>query len=265
MTLTDWFTYSTSQVRENGASGAKEAAVEAFRSARRRARGLHIFTPSQREVTLERETAIIRQETRTEWDHIQAIRNESPVIKDAMNRTGSEDVVWDVGANIGAWSCFLGTTDASIIAFEPVQANQRALLDNTERNGVEVRVVPRALSDETGDASLRLDSRGTTPGAGRGSLLDSWRGASESTILVPTVRGDELTDLPDPTVLKIDVEGAEPHVLRGMREQLSTVRLAYIEIHDEDDDIVYDILSDAGFSITATVEETGCGVLRAEK
>ena len=43
--------------------------------------------------------------------------------------------------------------------------------------------------------------------------------------------GDALADLPKPDVVKIDVEGYEPEVIRGMPNVLRTVRAAFIEIH----------------------------------
>lgn len=265
MAVNDWIRFSISKIQEEGASGAKEAFLEAIRSGRRRVRKFHFLTPEKRTICISGTNIEIKQTTGAEWDHIQAIRNESPVIKDAIERTRSDDIFWDVGANVGAWSCFLGKAGAEIIAFEPIQANQKALLDNLRRNNLEAQVVPRALSDKTGDVVMHLDSRGATAGAGRASLLRSWRGSGESAILVPEVQGADLEKISDPTVLKIDVEGAEVQVLRGLGERLSNVRLAYVEVHNSDVDEIYKILSDSGLTVTASADDTGCGVLRAER
>jgi hypothetical protein len=82
------------------------------------------------------------------------------------------------------------------------------------------------------------------------------------------VTGDSLVQkesVPEPTVMKIDVEGAEVRVLRGLEATLrnSECRLIFCEVHfpmkdgirspeDYGDDPyeVYDILRDHGFSIT---------------
>lgn len=261
--FSDFIRYSIEKIDEDGVSGVVEAAREGFRSSRRRMRWLHHFSPSVRNITIDGVTAKIKQQTAAEWDHIQAIRNEQAVICDALNRIKTEDVVWDIGANVGGWTCFLGQK-AEVVAFEPIQANQEALLVNTNLNGIDVKIVPRALADNSGDQSMVLDNRGATAGAGRGSLLEYWKGSGSSEIKVPTEMGDELNDLPDPSVIKVDVEGAELQVLQGMRDRLEGVRLAYIELHGLNDEEVIDLLMEADFNITATPEETGCGVLRAE-
>lgn len=265
MAVIDWIQNSLSKIRVNGAAGINEALVEARQGVHRRLRRFHFLAPSHRSINMNGKVVEMRQQTKTEWDHMQAVRNEKPVIEDAMERTLSRDVVWDIGANVGTWSCALGLTGAEIIAFEPIQANQQALLENVRRNDVDIQMIPRALGDETGDVHMKIDARGATAGAGRASLLETWEGGGKSGIEVPVVRGDERLDITDPTVLKIDVEGAEAQVLQGMQNRLSSVRLAYIELHSEDDQAVYDIISQSDFSVTATPNETGCGILRIER
>ena len=48
---------------------------------------------------------------------------------------------------------------------------------------------------------------------------------------VSVIPGDSLVDLPLPNVVKIDVEGYEPEVIRGMANTLRCVRAAFVEIH----------------------------------
>jgi len=50
----------------------------------------------------------------------------------------------------------------------------------------------------------------------------------ETTTVMP---GDALVDLTPPDIVKIDVEGYEPEVIRGMHKLLSTARAAFIEVH----------------------------------
>ncbi len=39
----------------------------------------------------------------------------------------------------------------------------------------------------------------------------------------------------EPTILKMDIEGAEKYALHGMKKALSTIRLIEAEIHDSED------------------------------
>jgi hypothetical protein len=48
---------------------------------------------------------------------------------------------------------------------------------------------------------------------------------------VEVVRGDDLAELRQPAVVKIDVEGYEMEVIRGMSRVLGGVRALFVEIH----------------------------------
>jgi hypothetical protein len=50
--------------------------------------------------------------------------------------------------------------------------------------------------------------------------------------MVTVIPGDSLlASLPQPDVVKIDVEGFEPEVIRGMPNALRSVRAAFVEVH----------------------------------
>jgi FkbM family methyltransferase len=140
-----------------------------------------------------------------------------------------ESVVWDIGGHIGYWSVAAGkvATRGEVIAFEPVSANRQRLLQNAQLNGVDITVRSLALSDQDGEASLSLpDSK---IGVATASLEAD---VSQKRETVKTARGDSL-DVSSPDVIKIDVEGAELAVLKGMGDLLSQCRAAYVEIHPD--------------------------------
>jgi FkbM family methyltransferase len=140
------------------------------------------------------------------------------------------DVVLDIGAHIGLFTIELARhvgRSGRVIAFEPAPDLAERLRKNIERNrlGDRVDVVEIALGNESGSAILRAAS-GYPRDAGRRSLFG--HGVGVATVPVRTL--DDLLasgELDTPTGIhgiKIDVEGAELHVLEGMRVTLRHYR-----------------------------------------
>jgi FkbM family methyltransferase len=142
----------------------------------------------------------------------------------------------DVGANIGIFTALgarLVGSEGRVIAVEPVPRNA-ALIERMRRGNAfaNVRVVRAAASDRAGTVALRTasaTSNATTPEAAGVRL----RQADAATVEVPAIVLDEaLGDLDRLDVVKIDVEGMEPRVLRGLRRTLERFRPALItEFH----------------------------------
>ena len=142
----------------------------------------------------------------------------------AVTRPG--DTFWDVGAHKGfitlAASAMVGPT-GQVVAVEPSEASLRFLERHLEWNRVgNVSVLPVALSDTSGRA----------PFGGTGSSIGYRLGEGSETVEVTTL--ERLVDrdgLPRPHVLKIDVEGAETAVLRGMGRLLGGDQALLISTH----------------------------------
>jgi len=62
-------------------------------------------------------------------------RRESELLSDLIDTLEPDDVFWDVGANIGVFSCFAAQKliDGSVIAFEPFPPNVQQLEKKTFR------------------------------------------------------------------------------------------------------------------------------------
>lgn len=206
--------------------------------------------------------------TRNEWTDFRTIR-ERPVIYHLVSHIHQDDVFYDVGANLGLYSCLVAdVVDRPIVAFEPHPSNADRLEDNVDLNGADISTLRCALADSTGEAelTLALDKVGS---AGH-TLVSDWT-SGHGSVTVPKVRGDELIareDLPRPTVLKIDVEGVESAVIDGLEATLShpDCRLVYCETHAERlekrGDSVADVratLESHGFSVTEYPVREGRG------
>lgn len=157
-----------------------------------------------------------------------------------LNEIEPDDVFFDIGANTGLYTLFAAKRypTADIVAFEPYPPNVRLLKRDIERNGLDnVDVRDVVLSDSKGTVEFDQPEQEDV-GYGSGSIGSKSRD-SRSTVEVPAKSADELIsdrETPAPNVVKIDVEGAEPLVVEGMKKTLATpdCRLVYCEIHRND-------------------------------
>ncbi|MFC7076809.1 FkbM family methyltransferase [Haloarcula halophila] len=170
----------------------------------------------------------------TECKRVSELMGEMPIIEDMLTELVADDVVYDVGANIGTYTCFLAQRlpPEQVVAFEPHPSNSGALRRNLEYNGLEATVREQALAAKTGTTDLAVASEAS--GEGAHALAT---GEESKTITVPVETGDRLIEdrAPVPTILKIDVEGAEQQVLEGFTDTLSrpSCRCCYVELHPD--------------------------------
>jgi FkbM family methyltransferase len=172
------------------------------------------------------------------------------------------DTFVDVGAHIG-WFSTLGSkrvgSAGRVVAFEPYESNISALKENLHQNDcTNVRVVESALGSQAGTLTL------SQPGGDSGAVtaLD-WD--NEGGIEVAVVTLDEVNEvLGDVTLLKIDVEGWELHVLQGARETLSRTRYVIFEINSpaiakagSSPEEILELLRNAGFTSFLEITEGG--------
>lgn len=133
---------------------------------------------------------------------------------------------FDIGANYGffsywmLWQCPV----ISVYAFDPHPINYAIMLRTRERNSLtRFHAVPRALGDKVGTAVLR---HGTSD-CGHSTLAPHPMLGSGGSTVVEVVTFDawcgeeHLAARSGEWIAKIDVEGYELKVLRGMREALS--------------------------------------------
>lgn len=134
----------------------------------------------------------------------------------------------DVGASIGYFSMLasrLVGDDGKVYAFEPFPESLARLKRHLEMNRVaNVIVLPVAAWDRSGSFCFYF-SEGRD---GTNSLV--WGGHRKATI-VPAMRLDDVVAVgKSPIIIKIDVEGGEPNVLRGASKLISSGAVRYIII-----------------------------------
>lgn len=141
------------------------------------------------------------------------------------------DTVWEIGANIGALAVPLAKMvgkSGSLVAFEPQPEVFNNLAANFALNCLGwARALPYAMGEGQGVLTLPGVSHDRPGNFGGVSLVDSPGGGEK----VECRTGDELAAfLPKPDFIKIDVEGMESGVLRGMSALLASEKpVLYVE------------------------------------
>ena len=133
------------------------------------------------------------------------------------------DICWDVGANIGFYTCLLASLvedSGAIVAFETAARTCGYLNENISLNQfTNVTVVNKGLGDKQEQRPLYYSEAGLAEGTASLKYADG-RAASER-VTLDTI--DNLTpELPIPDFIKIDVEGYQLEVLRGAEDCLKT-------------------------------------------
>lgn len=174
------------------------------------------------------------------------------------------DTAIDVGANIGTTTLCLAQCVGSsgrVISFEPLPANFAMLRSNIEANGFrQVHTWSLAMSDRTGTGYM-LESEGQAGQAqmeDAASLEESWlgRGQGKRTEIRTSTFDQWAIDqrISHVSACKIDVEGHEETVLRGMHDTLRSqiVQAFVVERHvswQTVNDSIFDIFRGNGYHV----------------
>lgn len=175
---------------------------------------------------------------------------EDEMINRLIEAACPDDVFWDVGANIGTHTCFIGPGVGKTVAFEARPETAKRLRRNIELNDINADIHNIALDNCSGTVELGVPSDvDSDVGVGSFSLVRS----ESSTFEIAAVTADELVESGEvarPTLVKLDVEGSEKRVLEGMEKTLSECRILLCEVHPEhvEESEIREILSEYGFS-----------------
>jgi FkbM family methyltransferase len=124
----------------------------------------------------------------------------------------------DVGANLGVFTLFasrLVGPSGRVVAFEPVPDNVEVLRTNLALNQCQnVLLIEKAVAEKRGHATIHLSAL-----CGCHSLVSQPDGATARSLTVETVPLQEVNELSQIDLLKIDVEGTEMAVLRSLGDR----------------------------------------------
>lgn len=182
---------------------------------------------------------------------------ESCLVKELL---GPRDTFIDVGAHIGWFTTIASRCvgqEGLVIACEPYPANAAALKANlTLNNAQNVQLVEMALGSRPGVLGLTgSDSGGITALA--------WPDGSRVEVSMTTL-DHVAAEVKAVTLMKIDVEGWEAHVLKGGTETLARTQHVLFEINQfildkarSSSKEIYDLLRKSGFKTFVPVAQYG--------
>lgn len=161
---------------------------------------------------------------------------------DRLNATliGEDALVFDIGAHVGDRADSFARLGASVVAIEPQPRVFRALrLILGRRDGVTLRNV--AVGAKEGQATLHINSANPTVSTASTDLIaaadaaPTWQGQVwDSTTTVPMTTLDMLiAEFGVPDFVKIDVEGFELEVFKGLTKPLPAFSFEFTTIQRE--------------------------------
>lgn len=133
------------------------------------------------------------------------------------------DLCFDIGANIGAKSEAMLSLEAEVVSVEPQPELVQELRVRFSRYGARSVIVQSAIGDTPGRATLHLREATALT-----SLEDDWQGQTIGELTVEVTTLDDLIKrFGVPKFCKIDVEGYELKVLRGLSQPIRTLTIEY--------------------------------------
>jgi FkbM family methyltransferase len=169
-----------------------------------------------------------------------AVAFDTALLRLAQEHVSEDAVIWDIGANVGIFTFAAAglAPGAQVLAVEAdpwLAALLRRTVALPEYATRRVAVLSAALSDRNGTAEFVIARRGRASNYLADAGGWSQAGGVRERLHVPTLTLDTLLQqFPQPTFVKIDVEGAEVMVLRGAARLLQDARpTLYVEVGRE--------------------------------
>lgn len=197
-------------------------------------------------------------------NHIEEFRicswgGEKDYVTSIIEYLEKDDIFFDIGASVGLVSILAAKklSKGKVYSFEPDPENRLRLIKNYTLNGLtNYHIQPFAIGEKEDLLSLyTAGSNDKSPSLKQVNGIDSF-------IEVEVKSIDDLIDkksLPVPTVIKIDIEGAELMALRGMFNTLTGYnrpRLIFIEIHPKflgafgaNEDQINDLIAQTNYTL----------------
>ena len=173
---------------------------------------------------------------------IKTFHSKEPETLDWIDKFDDNSIFWDIGANIGLYSCYASLKkDCNVFSFEPSVFNLEILSRNIFINNLvkKITIIPLALSNKTMASNFSMTS--TELGGAMSTFNEKYGhdGNKMLSIFSYNTLGITINDcidyfnLKQPDYVKIDVDGIEHLILEGGKETLINTKSILIEVNDE--------------------------------
>lgn len=162
-----------------------------------------------------------------------------------------DDVFFDIGANVGAYTLLAsGVCHAQSISLEPVAATFHILNKNISLNKLQNKVTSLNCGAAAQQGAITFSVHEDTTN----HVIANDESAAQKQTL-PVINIDSLLTTHQPCLIKMDVEGYETEVLKGMQEtlELPLLKAIIIELNGSggrygfDEGVIHDLLLSKGF------------------
>lgn len=144
--------------------------------------------------------------------------------------TKKSAVAFDIGANVGAFSCLIASSGHSVHSFEPIPETFCRLKNNVKSNGLLDRCRLNCLAVGRGRELVTFHIQENSPATNHIVVRgEEPNGKASSTQIVAVIDLDgycQSQNVESIDFLKIDVEGMEPYVLQGACALLKERKIA---------------------------------------
>ena len=172
---------------------------------------------------------------------VETFKSKEPEILRWLEDFKTNSIFFDVGANIGLYSCYATKKkDCKTFSFEPSVFNLENLAKNIYINNLsnKVTIIPNPVYKKKTISKMKMSS--TDIGGAISTFAEDYTfdGTKINAIFsynLPGISLDEIIrefSLPYPDYMKIDVDGIEHLILKGGNETLKNLKSIFIEVSD---------------------------------
>jgi len=173
------------------------------------------------------------------------LKSKEPETIDWIESIDPQDILFDIGANIGIYTMCAGARGITTYAFEPHAGNYNILCQNISANPFPCTAYCVALSNQSAFDIIGI--KNYHPG-----VADNTVNASQQHthgIVMQDLDSLIATDkLPQPQHIKIDIDGHEEKFYQGAKNTIANCKTILFELEHQYEYIV-DELKDMGFKI----------------
>jgi FkbM family methyltransferase len=175
----------------------------------------------------------------------------------------ADDVFYDIGANVGIYSVFAAAriSRGRVYSFEPHAGNFEVLLRSICLNNMADRIAPLSVALDAQSGCIDFAYHELRAGSTGSQLATSPLAVAQDHAAVVELKSTQAIDsmlaagqIEPATVIKIDVDGAELNILRGMERLLAarSVRSLQVEIDPPQNDAIRAWLDQQGYRAVQT-------------